>query len=370
MNEDFYEVLGVPRTASADDIKKAYRRLAREFHPDTNPDDDEAERRFKEIANAYEVLSDPDKRAQYDRFGAGGMGGAAGFGGGNDAFGDIFEAFFGQNPFGGGASGRGGPPAGADIEVIVDITFEQAVLGGESNVELKLPVACDACEATGAAPGTHTEPCTTCQGSGQVQRVRQSLLGQMVSASPCPACMGFGQVVPSPCETCRGEGRRTEDKSFAIEIPPGVDNGARLRLSGRGAAGPRGGGRGDLYVLLRVANHERFRREGDELVEELWIPMTQAALGARLDYATLDGDEELVIPAGTITGEEFRLRGRGVPRLNRRGRGDLVVRVIVETPTDLTSDQEALIREVAELRGEEVAPADEGWLKRIRSAFS
>ena len=191
MNEDFYEVLGVPRTASADDIKKAYRRLAREFHPDTNPDDEEAERRFKEIANAYEVLSDPDKRAQYDRFGAAGVGAGGGFGGGNDAFGDIFEAFFGQNPFGGGASGRGGPPAGADIEVIVDITFEQAVLGGETNVELKLPVACDACEATGAAPGTHTEPCATCQGSGQVQRVRQSILGQMVSASPCPACMGW-----------------------------------------------------------------------------------------------------------------------------------------------------------------------------------
>lgn len=370
MNEDYYEVLGVSRQASQDEIKKAYRSLARKFHPDANPGDEEAERRFKELALAYEVLGDPEKRAQFDRFGASGPRGQ-GFGGG-DAFGDIFEAFFGQgSPFGGGGGTRqAGPPPGADIEVIVDIGFEQAVLGGESEVELKLPVACDTCEASGAAPGTHAEACGTCQGTGQVQRVRQSILGQMISTGACPSCMGFGQVIPSPCETCRGEGRRTEDKNFAIEIPPGVDNGARLRLSGRGAAGPRGGGRGDLYVLLRVAPHDRFRREGDDLIEELWIPVTQAALGAKLDYATLDGDEELVIPSSTVTGDEFRLRDRGVPRLNRRGRGDLIVRAVVETPTGISTEEEALLRQLAELRGEEVAPADEGWFKKIKSAFS
>ncbi len=370
MSDDLYETLGVSRHASAEEIKRAYRQLARRWHPDANPGDAEAERRFKQIAQAYEVLSDPQRRAQYDRFGTVGAGGP-GFGSG-DAFGDIFEAFFGGNPFGGapGAGRSAGPPPGADIEVMIDITFEQAVLGGETNVELRLPVACQACEATGAAPGTSSEACASCGGSGQVQRVRQSILGQMISATTCPACMGFGQVIPSPCRACRGEGRVTESKSFEIEIPPGVDNGARLRLSGRGAAGPRGGGRGDLYVLLRVGHHDRFRREGDDLVEELWIPVTQAALGARLAYTTLDGEEELLIPAGTTTGEEFRLRGRGVPKLNRRGRGDLVVRVVVDTPTNLTAEEEELLRRLALLRGEEVAPADEGWLKRIRSAFS
>ncbi len=369
MNENPYDTLGVDRNATAEVIKKEYRRLARKFHPDANPGDQDAERRFKEIAQAYEVLGDADRRAEFDRFGTIGGRGQAGTA---DGFGDIFEAFFGQNPFGGGVASarRGGPPAGADIEVIVDITFEQAVLGGETTVELKLPVSCEACEATGAAPGTHSEACGTCQGSGQVQRVRQSILGQMVSASVCPACMGFGQVIPMPCEVCRGEGRTTADKNFAIEIPAGVDHGARLRLSGRGAAGPRGGGRGDLYVLLRVGTHDRFRREGDDLIEELWVPMTQAALGVRLDYSTLDGDEELVIPGGTVTGEDFRLRGRGVPRLNRRNRGDLIVRIIVETPDDLTDEQEELIRQLAELRQEDVAPAGDGWLKRIRSAFS
>lgn len=370
MTDDPYEVLGVDRSATQDDIKRAFRTLAREFHPDANPGDEEAERRFKLIAHAYEILGDPERRNQFDRFGHVGQQGQ-GFGGG-DAFGDIFEAFFGgQSPFGGGGRGRpAGPPPGSDVEVIVDITFEEAVLGGETSVELKLPTACVACEATGAEPGTDPEGCPTCEGTGQVQRVRQSILGQMISASACPACMGHGQVIPHPCSTCRGEGRTTEAKSFSIEIPPGVDNGARLRLSGRGAAGPRGGARGDLYVLLRVAAHDRFRREGDDLIEELWIPMTQAALGARFEYTTLDGDEELVIPAGTRTGEEFRLRGRGVPRLNRRGRGDLVVRVVVDTPDDLSKDEADLLRAFAAQRGEEVAPADAGWLKRIRTAFS
>ncbi len=365
MMEDPYATLEVGRDASADEIKRSYRRLARQYHPDANPGDAKAEQRFKDVAHAYEVLGDPERRAQFDRFGSTGQGGGAG------DFGDIFEAFFGQNPFGGQSNGRpSGPPAGSDVEVIVDITFEEAVLGGETTVELKLPTACTACEATGAAPGSSTSTCGTCNGAGQVQRVRQSILGQMISTSACPTCLGFGEVVPDPCTTCRGEGRVTEEKTFAIEVPPGVDNGARLRLSGRGAAGPRGGPRGDLYVLLRVSAHNRFRREGDDLIEELWVPMTQAALGAKIDYSTLDGEEELVIPRGTRTGEEFRLRGRGVPRLNRRGRGDLVVRVVIDTPVDLSDDDDHLMRQLASNRGEDVAPADEGWFKRIRTAFS
>lgn len=369
MSEDYYGILDVDRNAGPEEIKRAYRKLARAHHPDANPGDAEAERRFKEIARAYEVLRDPERRARYDRFGTADPRSAQGFGGG-DTFGDIFEAFFGQNPFGGGGAARSGPPPGQDIEVIVDIEFEQAVLGGETSIDIELPVACVACEATGAAPGTTPEACPTCRGSGQVQRVRQSILGQMISTGACPACLGFGQVVPDPCTSCRGEGRISERKHFSIEIPAGVDHGARLRLSGRGAAGPRGGARGDLYVLLRVAPHKRFRREGDQLIEDLWIPMTQAALGAHIDYATLDGDEELIVPAGAMAGHEFRLKGRGVPRLNRKGRGDLVVRLHIETPSELGREEEDLLRRLAELRGEEVAPADSSLFKRIRTKFS
>jgi len=216
--DDPYATLDVGRDASAEDIKRSYRRLARQYHPDANPGDAEAEQRFKDIAHAYEVLGDPERRAQFDRFGQAGAGGG---GGGAGDFGDIFQAFFGQNPFGGQGGGRpSGPPSGSDIEVIVDITFEEAVLGGETTVELRLPTACTACEATGAAPGSSTATCSTCNGAGQVQRVRQSILGQMVSTSACPTCMGYGQVVPDPCTTCRGEGRVTEEKNFAIEVPP------------------------------------------------------------------------------------------------------------------------------------------------------
>lgn len=369
MSEDLYEILEVPRNASADEIKRSYRKLARAHHPDANPGDEEAERRFKEIAQAYEVLGDQDRRAQYDQFGSTGARGAD-FGGG-EGFADLFDAFFGGGSrFGGGQRGPSGPPPGNDIEIIVDVPFEDAVLGGETSFDLKLPVACDACEATGAHEDSGTESCGTCGGAGQVQQVRQSLLGQMVSTATCPTCMGMGQIIPDPCRVCRGEGRVTEPKSFSIEVPAGIDHGSRLRLSGRGAAGPRGGPRGDLYVVLRVGEHARFRREGDDLVEELWIPVTQAALGAQLEYETLDSTEVLEIPPGTVTGREFRLRDRGVPRLHRRGRGDALVRVVVETPAALDDAQEALLRELAELRGEEVAAAGAGWLKKIRSAFS
>jgi molecular chaperone DnaJ len=367
MSEDLYGLLEVDSTASADEIKKAYRRLARQYHPDANPGDDEAERRFKEIAQAYEILSDPDRRSTYDRFGstdprAGGVGG--------EGFTDIFEAFFGgASPFGGGSARRpSGPPRGSDLEVIVDVSLEDAVLGGEAEFELRLPAPCGACEATGSADDSGPVSCDTCAGTGQVQAVRQSLLGQMVTNTPCPTCSGFGQVIATPCGDCRGEGRVTDTKSFSIEVPAGIDSGTRLRLSGRGSAGPRGGGRGDIYVVLRVLPHDRFQRDGDDLVENVWIPVTQAALGASLDYETLDTTEELVVRPGTRTGEEIRLRGRGVPRLQRRGRGDLIVRLIIDTPTDLDADQEGLLRSFAEARGDAVAESA-GWLSKIRSTF-
>jgi molecular chaperone DnaJ len=372
MAADYYELLGVGRTATADEIKRAYRRLARELHPDANPGDTGAEARFKEIAQAYEVLSDPDKRRRYDMFGPEGAeagGDPFGFGGG---VGDIFEAFFGgagASPFGGGGRGGGGPARGSDLEVAVDLEFEQAVFGTQEPVSVRTAVPCDTCEATGAAPGTHPETCSECGGSGQVRRVRQSILGQMVTAAPCTRCGGHGRTIASPCTTCRGEGRRIEQKTYNVDIPAGVDTGSTLRLGGLGAVGARGGGHGDLYVHVRVRPHERFERQGDDLVDELHIPFTQASLGAVLPYETLDGQEDLVVPRGTASGRVFRLRGRGVPHVQGRGRGDLLVQVVVDTPSDLDAAQEDLLRQLAVLRNEDVAPEDSGFLSRIRSAF-
>jgi molecular chaperone DnaJ len=371
---DYYELLGVGRDATPDELKRSYRRLARELHPDTNPDPT-AEDRFKEIGLAYEVLADPERRRRYDRFGpegaARGTGGdpTAGFGGG---LGDIFDAFFGGGGgggFGGGGRGPSGPPPGADMEMTVDVTFEEAVFGVAKEVTLRVPVACDTCDASGAAPGTTPERCGECGGTGQVRRVRQSILGQMVTAGPCTRCGGSGQTVAQPCPDCRGEGRRTEERSYTVDMPAGIDHRNTLRLSGRGAAGPRGGPNGDLYVHVRVAPHPRFTRDGLDLVHELHLPVTQATLGHHIAFETLDGVEDLVIPAGTQTGRVFRLRGRGVPRVDGRARGDLLIEVVVETPTELTREEEDLVRRLAVLRGEEVTAADTGLLSRIRSAF-
>jgi molecular chaperone DnaJ len=368
---DYYELLGVPRNASQDEVKRAFRRLARELHPDTNPDPG-AEARFKAMAQAYEVLSDPEKRSRYDRFGAAGVGASAGdpFGFGGGGINDIFEAFFGgSSPFSGGQRGPSGPPRGPDLELVVDLDLEQAVFGVKHPVDVRAPVVCETCTGSGAAAGSEPVTCTECNGAGHVQRVRQSFLGQMVSTSVCPRCAGLGQVVPEPCPDCRGEGRRTEARTYTIDIPAGVDTGSTLRLSGRGGAGPRGGANGDLYVHVRVQPHERFRRDGVDLRCDLLVTFAQAALGAQLELDTLDGPETIDVGRGTQTGVEVRLRGRGVPHLDRRQRGDLVVRVVVQVPTDLTPEQEDLLRQYAALRGDEVAAADAGFLSRIRSAF-
>ena len=368
MAADFYALLEVPPDASPDDIKRAYRRLARQLHPDTNPDP-AAEARFKEIAVAYEVLSDPEKRQRYDRFGPDGVGAGDGFPGGG--INDIFDAFFGGgSPFGGGGRrGPTGPPRGVDLEVVAELGFEEAVFGARHPVEVRTAVACEVCEATGAKPGTQPVTCLECAGLGQVQRVRQSFLGQMVTNSICPRCNGQGQVISDPCDTCGGEGRTVEERTYTVDIPAGVDSGSTLRLTGRGAAGPRGGAHGDLYVHVRVQPHERFTRDGLDLHCDLPVSFTQAALGAHLEFATLDGTEDLVIPRGTPSGKEFRLRSRGVPHLERRLRGDLIVRAVVEVPVELSEEEEELLRQYAERRGEQVAPADAGFLSRIRSAF-
>jgi molecular chaperone DnaJ len=369
---DYYQLLGVSRDATQEEIKRAYRRLARQLHPDTGHGDAESEARFKEVTRAYEVLSDPEKRQRYDAYGPAGVEGSTvgadpfGFGGG---IGDVFEAFFGSSPFGGRRRGPAGPPRGEDLEQVVELEFEEAVFGSQHPVTVKTAVACDACEATGAADGTQPIACLECGGTGQVQRVRQSFIGQMVTSSPCARCGGSGHVIPNPCPVCRGEGRRIQERTYTVDIVAGVDDGSTLRLAGRGAVGPRGGAAGDLYVHVRVKPHPRFERQGTDLATVLTLPYTQAALGATIVFETLEGPEELEIPRGTASGTTFRLRGRGVPHIERRSRGDMLIDVVVDVPTELSEEEEEVIRQLAELRGDEVAPPPTGLLSKLRSAF-
>lgn len=363
---DPYAVLGVERSATADEIKRAYRNLARRYHPDVNPGDAAAEAQFKEITAAYEVLADPERRRRYDTFGdesagAGGFGGAGAF-----DFGDIFDAFFS-----GGGGGRSAPgrPRGADAETRVDLSFADAAFGMTATIDVRMPLTCDDCEGSGCAPGTHPDPCPVCGGAGEVRQVRRTILGQMVTASPCHECSGTGQVITTPCPTCRGDGRVVGERTLEVEVPGGISDGQRLRLNGRGPAAPRGGVPGDLYVQVHVARHEWFTREGDDLVGVLPITMTQAALGAHVPIETLDGPEDLVIPPGTQPGRIFKLRHRGVQSLRGRGRGDVLIQVQVRIPERLDDDDAELLRQFATRRGEDVAPEEQGFFKRIKSAF-
>lgn len=363
---DFYELLGVDRSASQDEIKKSYRRLARELHPDANPDDPEAEAKFKQVAEAYEVLSDPEKRARYDRFGTSGAAGGGGDPFGATGLGDLFDAFFNA-----GSRTDTGPKRGVDLEVVAGLTLEEAVAGAAKDVTVRTAVSCDTCEATGASPGSDVSRCEQCGGSGQVRQVRQSILGQMVSTSMCPRCAGEGVQIASPCDDCSGEGRRVEERTYTVDIPAGVGDGSTLRLTGRGAVGPRGGGAGDLYVQVQVAEHEVFLRDGDDLLAELHVPVTQAALGANVDFVTIDGHVAVDVPSGTVTGKVYRIRDGGVPKLRGRGRGDLLLTVIVDTPSDLTAEQEELLRQLAKERQEDVKdPGEDGLLGKFKSRFS
>jgi molecular chaperone DnaJ len=372
---DYYALLGVSSSASGEEIKRAFRKRARELHPDTNADPT-AEERFKEVARAYEVLSDPERRRRYDMFGPEEPRGGGGAGDpfstmAGAGFGDIFDAFFGSgSPFGGSRSrGPSGPVRGPDMEVALDLGFEEAVFGVDRDITLRVPVTCDECGGSGARPGTSPVTCRDCGGAGQVRRVRQSILGQVVTATPCPRCGGSGRAIEDPCPSCRGEGRRTEERTWTVHVPAGVDAGTTLRLSGRGAAGPRGGPAGDLYVHLRVAASDRFERVGVDLRTEHHLPVTAAALGATVVIETLDGEEELAVAPGTQTGTVVRLRQRGVPVVEGRGRGDLLVTLVVDTPTELSPVEEDLLRRLAEERGDEVAPPGQGLLSRLRSAF-
>ncbi|MGH9296727.1 MAG: molecular chaperone DnaJ [Acidimicrobiales bacterium] len=376
MATDYYELLDVSRDASEEELKRAYRRLARELHPDANPGDTASETRFKEVTIAYETLRDPERRRRYDMFGPEAVRGTGAGGGAGDPFGfgvnlgDIFESFFGGQQ-GGFATqgGRSGTRRGSDAEVLCSLTLFEAAFGCEREITVSLPVVCETCDGSGARAGTSPTTCPECRGAGQVQRVRQSFLGQMVTATPCPRCHGLGETIASPCADCRGEGRRTKERSLTVEVPAGVDDGATLRVSGAGPAAVRGGVPGDLYVHLRVSPDSRFEREGTDLLTTVNVSLPQAALGTSVEIETLEGTHELQVPAGTQSGTVVRLGGGGIPRLRSRHRGDLLVTVNVETPSRLTKEEDDLLRQLAELRGEPVSPPDQGLLSRLRSSF-
>ena len=367
---DYYEVLGVAKGAGADEIKKAYRKLAMQFHPDRNPGDAEAENKFKEATEAYEVLSNDQKRQMYDQFGHAGANGSgfdpfAGFGGG-DPFSSIFDAFFGQNARGGGG-GRTAVRQGADLRYDLTISFEEAIFGTEKEIEYRHLENCATCGGNGAEPGTEPTRCPKCQGSGEM-RVRAFL--NMVTVTTCDQCNGRGVIVPIPCKECRGEGRVRESIKRTLTIPAGVDEGMRIRVNGAGDGGPRGGVPGDLYVSLHVKPHEFFIRDGDRIVLELPINVAQAALGAEIQVPTIDGEEPLSLQPGTQDGATLTLRGKGVKHLDSAGRtsgrrGDQVVVVKVKIPTKLTDDQRELFEKLAATMGAEQMNQKEGgfWSK-------
>lgn len=368
---DYYEVLGVSRNCSDEDLKKAFRRLARQYHPDVNKSPD-AEAKFKEIGEAYEVLRDAEKRAAYDRYGHAGVQNGAGFGGYQDfGFGglnEIFEEFFGFGTRAGAA--RQGPARGADLRAQVTLKFEEAVFGVDKEIEISRHETCPACKGSGAEPGTQPQRCPECNGRGEVRRVQQSLFGSFVNVAPCPRCGGRGEVIGTPCVQCHGEQRVVTTKRLVVTIPAGVDDGTQIRLGGEGESGLRGGPAGNLYVALRVLPHRYFRRQDNDILLDINIGFVQAALGDRIKVQTLEGEEDLVIPAGTQTGTSFRLRGQGVPRLQQNGRGDQIVTVHVQVPTKLTAQQKKLLKELGESLGYEVTPQEsKSFFDKVKDAF-
>ena len=353
---DFYQVLGVERSASDADIKRAFRKLAQQWHPDVNTEP-EAQERFKEINEAYQVLSDPDRRQRYDTFGRAGVDGQGagpgfeGFGG----FSDIFDAFFGGAAGAGGAR-RGRPQPGSDLRYDLRITFEEAVKGTEKEIDFRVLQPCETCKGNGAKPGTEPITCPQCEGRGEVRSVRQTMLGQMVNVSACPRCRGEGKIVETPCETCKGDGRTERKRTLRVTIPAGIDEGHQIRLSNEGESGPRGGQAGSLYVAVHVAPHPSLKREGTELYYEARISIAQAALGTHITVPTVDGEEDVEVKPGTQPETEIRLRGKGVPHLRRTGsRGDLHVLIEVTVPTKLSKRQRELLHEYAEEAGESVS---------------
>ncbi len=378
MKRDYYEVLGVPRDADLQQIKKAYRKLARELHPDVNCTDPQCEEKFKEATEAYEVLGDSEKRSLYDAYGhdglrrSGGGAGFDGFGGFGDIFQNIFDAFGGfggASPF--GRAGPPGPAAGEDLAVDVELTLEEAAFGVEKEVSFTAYGVCQDCQGEGTTDPSSVKTCPDCGGSGHVRTVRHTMLGQMVQTAVCLRCGGRGQVIGAPCEVCDGAGRSVLDRTVSVQIPAGIDSGQRIRVSGRGGAGERGARAGDLYVRVLLAEHELFTRRGDDLLFSVDLTMTQAALGTTLTIPTLEGEEEVDFAPGTQPGEVKTLRGKGVHHLNAHGRGDQQILINVRVPHGLDDEQKRLLQEFEKSVDEEqYHERDEGVLHRLRSWLS
>lgn len=372
---DYYDVLEVSRDASAEDIKKSYRKLARKYHPDINPGDKEAEAKFKELAEAYAVLSDQEKRSNYDRFGHAGADGqgfgdfggfGGGFGGDFGGINDIFDIFFG-----GGGRQRTGPQKGTDLRLNLELSFKEAAFGVERDIQVPRTESCETCAGSGAAPGTELKQCGVCHGSGQTQQAVNTPFGRMVQSQTCHYCHGKGKIIEKPCPTCRGSGEVRRTRSIHIKIPAGVDNGNRIRLNGEGEPGLRGGPHGDLYVYVTVRPHKIFKREGNDIYCEIPINFAQAALGDTISVPTLEQEVEMKIPEGTQTGAVFRLRGKGISYLNGGGRGDQHVRIKVVTPTKLNEKQRELLKEFAEASGEPVPQGvEKSFFKKVKDAFT
>ena len=372
---DYYEVLGVSRGASEDEIKKAYKKMARKYHPDLNPGDKTAEEKVKEVNEAYEVLSDADKKARYDQYGHAGVDpnfGAGGFGGGFDGsfdfgdLGDIFGSFFGGGFGGGRRTNPNAPQRGESIRMSIAISFEEAAFGCEKAVTVERYETCDTCHGNGCAPGTSPEVCPDCHGTGTVQVRRQTPMGVFATSSPCPKCGGKGRIIHQPCKDCRGSGMVRKKKTIQASIPAGIDNGQTISIRGQGNAGKNGGPAGDLLITITVRPHELFRREGTSVLCEAPITFTQAVLGAELEIPTIDGKVKYTLPEGTQSGTTFRLKGKGIPSINGRGRGDQYVTVYIETPKNLNKEQKEALKKFAETMGESNYEEQKKFFKKFK----
>ncbi|MFE7061126.1 molecular chaperone DnaJ [Sutcliffiella sp. NPDC057660] len=368
---DYYEVLGVSKSASKDELKKAYRKLSKQYHPDINKEADAADK-FKEIKEAYEVLSDDQKRAHYDQFGHtdpnqgfGGFGGGSDFGGGF-GFEDIFETFFGGQ--GGGRRRRdpNAPRQGSDLQYTMTLNFEEAAFGKETDIEIPVEESCDTCSGTGAKPGTKVETCSNCRGTGQESVEQNTPFGRIVNRRTCSVCKGTGKSIPHKCSNCHGAGRVKKRNTIHVKIPAGIDDGQQLRVAGKGEAGVNGGPAGDLYIVFHVRNHEFFERDGDDVYCEMPITFAQAALGDEVEVPTLHGKVKLKVPAGTQTGTNFRLKGKGIANVRGYGQGDQHIKIRVVTPTKLTEKQKQLMREFAEISGQSPDENEDGFFAKVK----
>ncbi|MGM0436985.1 MAG: molecular chaperone DnaJ [Bacillota bacterium] len=370
--KDYYEILGVDKDASQKEIKKAYRKLAKKYHPDMNKDDSDTSEKFKEISEAYEILSDPDKRKRYDRYGHSGINdddfnfddfAQGGFGG----FEDIFDMFFG------GRSGRGsrrrGPRKGSDLQYRMEITFEEAAFGAEKEITIPRTETCETCGGNGAKPGTDVKTCPKCDGTGQMRVSQRTPFGQFTQTKTCDRCGGTGKIVKTPCPDCNGTGKQRRHRNLTVNIPAGVQDGNRLRMAGEGEAGEKGAPSGDLYIIISVKEHEIFDRKGDDIYCEVPINFVQATLGDEIKVPTLDGKVKFTIPEGTQPGTTFRLKNKGIPHLNGRGRGDEYIKTKVIIPKHLSQEQKDLLKEFAELSGDEINPEKKGFFRKVKDAF-